>query len=70
MPLKDIPKLSPAHHAAHHRAPHHPAAHGGSGWGHKAQPIIEIHLNGSKGKLSHEEIAGVSHEIGRALALA
>jgi hypothetical protein len=55
-------------HHAHHPAHHH---HGGDNPGGKVSaPNITVNLNGSKGKLSHEEVAGISHEIAKQLALA
>jgi len=75
IPLKDIPGASGggghhAHHAAHHHEHQKPAP--GRDHHHKAatDQHITINLNGSKGKLTHEEITGVSHEIGKMLALA
>jgi hypothetical protein len=75
VPIKDIPGL--AHHAAKKpeakkpepkKPEHHPAVP-------PKVPVarpenVTINLNGSKGKLSPEEIAGVAHEIGKQMALA
>jgi hypothetical protein len=84
VPLKDIPGLPKAkgggvklgshwgsggwgdihgggtHHRVRGIAPH----------AKQASPDIHVHLEGSKGKLSHEEMAAISHEIGRQLSLA
>jgi hypothetical protein len=74
VPIKDIPGL--AHHAAKKpeakkpepkKPEHHPAVP-------PKVPVarpenVTINLNGSKGKLSAEEIAGIAHEIGKTMSL-
>jgi hypothetical protein len=75
IPLSDIPHPSGGggHHAAHHAAHHHEHHTGPAGDKHhdkKAAPMVTINLHGSKGKLSHEEVTGVAHEISKMLSLA
>ena len=63
VPLRDVRGYTGTGGGSHHTA-HHKAA------GHHTVPSVIINLNGSKGRLSHEEIVGITHEVAKQLALA